>query len=113
MPDIRSLIRYFYLPILPWNIGFSISAIFYIVAYGPRVTGFMLFWKAAGYASTIFLQSYTAKNTYMFYRNAGYSIKRMYAYAFAVDMGIFILMLIILLTTLHFLPPYHAHIKSR
>jgi hypothetical protein len=113
MTNIRSLIKYFYLPILPWNLGFSISAICYIFAYGPRVTGFMLFWKAVGYASTIFLQTYTAKNVYMYYRNAGYSIKRMYTYVFALDMAIFILMLIILFTTLHFLYPHHAYVKSR
>lgn len=113
MANIRTLTRYFYKPILAWNTGFSISAIFYILTYGPRVTGFMFFWKALGYASTIFLQSYSAKNVYMYYRNAGYSIKRMYTYALAVDMAIFILMLLILFTALHFFAPHYVYTKGR
>lgn len=113
MSNIRTLTWYFYKPILAWNIGFSISAIFYILVYGPRVTGFMLFWKAIGYTSTIFLQSYSAKNVYMYYRNAGYSIKRMYTYALAVDMAIFILMLVILFTILHFFAPHYVYTKGR
>jgi hypothetical protein len=113
MSKIRSLLKYFYKPILPWNLGFSLTAIFFIGFYGPRVTGFMLFWKFLGYVSTIFLQSYTAKNVYMYYRNAGYSIKRMYIYAFAVDMAIFIIMLILLFTALHLLSPHHVYTKGR
>ena len=113
MPHIRTLLKYFYKPILPWNLGFTLTAIFFIGTYGARVTGFMFFWKFIGYTSTIFLQSYTAKNVYMYYRNAGYSIKRMYIYAFAIDMAIFIIMLIVLFTALHLFAPHHVHTKSR
>ena len=113
MSNIRTLIWYFYRPVSAWNIGFSVTAIFYIVTYGPRVTGFMFFWKAVGYASTIFLQSYSAKNVYMYYRNAGYSIKRMYTYMIAVDMAIFILMLLALFAALHFFAPHYVYTKGR
>jgi hypothetical protein len=114
MSNIRTLLKYFYKPILPWNLGFTLTAIFFIGTYGARVTGFMFFWKLIGYVSTIFLQSYTAKNVYMYYRNAGYSIKRMYVYAFAIDMAIFIIMLILLFTASHLVAPHHhVHTKSR
>ena len=93
MSNIRTLIWYFYKPLLLWNLSFSVVYLGLISAYGHKVIQYGFFFKLLGYASTTFLQSYTARNVYMYYRNAGYSIRRMYFYAYALDMFIYLLML--------------------
>ena len=93
MSNIRTLIWYFYKPIFLWNIAFSIICVVLIAIYGIKVNGFVFFFKLMGYASTIFLQNYTAKNVYMFYRNAGRSIMRMYTYTYLIDFAIYVSML--------------------
>ncbi|RWY54094.1 hypothetical protein [Mucilaginibacter gilvus] len=93
MSDIRKLIWYFYKPIFLWNLAFSFACLWLIGINGVKVAGLVFFFKLIGYASTTYLQSYTAKNVYMYYRNAGYSIRRMYAYVYAVDIAIYSAML--------------------
>ncbi len=97
MTDIRKLIWYFYKPIVVWNSAFTLACLGFIGYYGTKVAGFVLFFKVMGYASTTFLQSYTAKNVFMFYRNAGYSIRRMYSYTYAIDLAIYFITLTLLL----------------
>lgn len=97
MPDIRKLLWYFYKPILFWNSVFTLTCLGLVCYYGRKVAGFVLFFKLMGYVSTTFLQSYTAKNVYMFYRNAGYSVRRMYAYTYAIDLAIYFILLTICL----------------
>ncbi|WP_165851979.1 hypothetical protein [Mucilaginibacter terrenus] len=81
-----------------WNIAFSITCLFLVSVYGVKVAGFVLFFKLLGYAATIFLQSYTAKNVYMYYRNAGISVRRMYFYVFSLDLLTYLFALAILIT---------------
>ncbi|TFF33571.1 hypothetical protein [Mucilaginibacter psychrotolerans] len=100
MPHIRKLLWYFYKPILLWNSAFTLTCLGLVCYYGGKVAGFVLFFKLMGYASTTFLQSYTAKNVYMFYRNAGYSVRRMYAYTYAMDLTIYFFLLTVCLLLL-------------
>jgi hypothetical protein len=93
MAHLRTLVWYFYKPLLLWNLAFSFIYLGLIYVYGPKIIGYGFFFKLLGYASATFLQSHTAKNVYMYYRNAGYSIKRMYAYTYVADLLIYILML--------------------
>ncbi|MEO7214330.1 hypothetical protein [Mucilaginibacter sp.] len=97
MSDIRKLVWYFYKPIFLWNLAFSFTCLWLVGTYGAKIAGLVLFFKLIGYASTTFLQSYTAKNVYMYYRNAGYSIRRMYAYTYGIDLAVYFAMLTILL----------------
>jgi hypothetical protein len=97
MSDIRKLVWYFYKPILLWNLAFSFVCLWFIYLYGEKIAGLILFFKLIGYAATTFLQSYTAKNVYMYYRNAGYSIRRMYAYTYGIDLALYFAMLTIYL----------------
>lgn len=98
MADIRKLIWYFYKPILLWNLAFTLICLALVALYGTKVAGFVFFFKLIGYASTTSLQSYSAKNVYMYYRNAGYSIKRMYAYTYSLDLASYLLLLTIYLS---------------
>ena len=97
MSDIRKLVWYFYKPILLWNLAFSFVCLWFIYLYRVKIAGLILFFKLIGYAATTFLQSYTAKNVYMYYRNAGYSIRRMYAYTYGIDLALYFAMLTIYL----------------
>jgi hypothetical protein len=97
MANLRTLIWYFYKPIFLWNFLFSIICVVLIAVYGTKVNSIVFFFKLMGYASATFLQSYSAKNVYMYYRNAGYSIRRMYIYTYLLDFGIYIFMLLIYL----------------
>jgi len=99
MANLRKLIWYFYKPLFIWNFAFSLICVGFISIYGTKVNSIVLFFKLMGYASAIFLQSYTAKNVYMFYRNAGYSIRRMYTYVYLIDFAIY---LAVLTLYLHF-----------
>ncbi|MBK0379091.1 hypothetical protein [Mucilaginibacter segetis] len=93
MSYLRQLLWYFYKPLFIWNLAFSLGYLEIIHIYGQKVISYGFFFKLLGYASTTYLQSYTAKNTYMYYRNAGYSIKRMYIYVYTIDIGIYIILL--------------------
>ncbi|OOQ59438.1 hypothetical protein [Mucilaginibacter pedocola] len=97
MADIRKLIWYFYKPIFIWNAAFTLVCLGFISFYGPKVAGLVFFFKLIGFASTTYLQSYTAKNVYMYYRNAGYSIRRMYAYVYGIDLALYFALLTIYL----------------
>ncbi|TSD66948.1 hypothetical protein FFF34_005980 [Inquilinus sp. KBS0705] len=99
MGNLRTLIWYFYKPILLWNLAFTLICVGLIAFYGTKVNSFVFFFKLMGYASTTFLQSYTAKNVYMYYRNAGYSIRKMYAYTYLIDFCIYVILLTAYLAT--------------
>jgi hypothetical protein len=101
MSNIRKLTWYFYKPLLFWNLAFSFVYLGLIVYYGTKIIGYGFYFKLLGYGSTVFLQNYTARNVYMYYRNAGYSIRRMYSYTFAIDFTIYLALLIIYLTVRH------------
>ena len=95
MANTRTLIWYFYRPVFLWNNAFSLTFAVLFMLHGYNTLPFGLFFKFLGYGSTVFLQSATAKNVYMYYRNAGHSIRRMYAYVFGIDFLIYIVLLFV------------------
>jgi len=57
---------------------------------GYVITSFFI--KFIGYASSVGIQNYFSAKEFYYYRNAGYSIKRMYSYAFLIDLIIYAFM---------------------
>lgn len=93
MINLRKLIWYFYRPIFIWNMAFTLMCIGLIAIYGLKVNSFVFLFKLMGYAAGTFLRSESAKQVYMYYRNAGYSVRRMYTYVYLIDFGIYGLLL--------------------
>ncbi|MBB3969271.1 hypothetical protein [Mucilaginibacter phyllosphaerae] len=108
MANIRTLTWYFYKPIYIINLIFTLICLLDIFKIGFWFIGYTIFIKAIGYMATIAYKNYFANKTYMYFRNAGYSITRMYVYAFAFDFFSYLTATILLILTLH----GFAHIKS-
>ena len=101
MANIRTLTWYFYKPICIINLILTAICILDVYKIGMRFVGATLFIKLVGYAATIAYKNYFANKTYMYFRNAGYSITRMYFYAFGSDFVAYVAALIIFSLTIH------------
>lgn len=102
------LIRQFYRPLWLFNIAFTVIGLLFIMKYGLGTISNSLLIKLAGYFASALYQFYMANKSYYYFRNAGYSVRRMYAYVFSIDFAIYII-LILLYTLLHH---EFAHIKG-
>ena len=71
--------------------------------------GNSLLLKVMGYTSALGYQYFTSVKTYFYFRNAGYSIRRMYIYTFLFDLLIYVLLIILYSIALH----GFAYLKSR
>jgi hypothetical protein len=97
----------FYRLLVLYNIAFSILAMAIFTFDSASINaGSFLFAKLIGFIAAISLHYYSAKQTYFYFLNTGYSMWRIYLYAFAID----ILVYLILITSSTVL--YHAYIKS-
>jgi len=67
-----------------------------LVGAGSLNAGNLLFAKLMGFAGAAGLQYYSSKNTYFYFRNAGYRVRQVIASALLVDV-----LLIILLITIY------------
>ena len=90
----RTLVWHFYKPLLVFNLIFSLVCLKNIAVIGLWFFGFTIFIKLIGYAFTIGFKYYFSFKTNIYYNNAGYSLKKMYTYAFGFDMAIYFLMII-------------------
>lgn len=100
------LIRQFNKPLLLCNLAFSVIGIVFIVKNGIGAIGNSLSLKAAGYVCTTLYQYYMSNKSYFYFRNAGYSIRRMYGYVYSIDF-LFYIILILLYSLI-----YYAFIKG-
>ncbi|MDR3695902.1 hypothetical protein [Mucilaginibacter sp.] len=88
-----SLITFqFYKTVLLFNIACTLLAIA-VVWYGfGHIDAFILFIaKILGFAGAILLHRYSAKETYYYFRNAGYRVRSVILLAFLVDTLLYIL----------------------
>ena len=99
MQNFRILLFQFYKPQLLWNLLFSIAGLtdLYINGIGQLVASFFI--KIVGYASCLGFEYYFSKQTYFYYRNAGFSVRRLYGYSFAFDFMMYILLVAALTLT--------------
>ena len=108
MSNIRVLTWYFYRPIYIINLLLTVICIWDVYIIGMWFIGFTFFIKLVGYAATIAYKNYFANKNYMYFRNAGYSITRMYFYAFGFDLAVYVVLIILFSLTIH----GFAHVKG-
>jgi hypothetical protein len=92
MQNFRILLFQFYRPQFLWNVVFSAAGLYdlYFNGIGQLVGSFLI--KFMGYVSCVGLEYYFSNQTYFYYRNAGYSVRRLYGYSFALDFSIYLLL---------------------
>lgn len=92
MTKTLTLVWYFYKPLLLVNLIFSAVALWDLYLVGASFILLSFFIKIIGYAATAAYQHYFNSKPYLYYLNAGYSIKKMYAYTFSADFTIYLFM---------------------
>jgi len=82
----------YYRILLLYNVAFTILWIG-IALYGfGELNAVVLFWaKVSGFVSAAFLNYYSAKESYFYFRNAGYQMRRVILTAFLADSLSFII----------------------
>lgn len=95
MDRLITLIRQFYKPLLLFNIAFTVIGLVFIVQNGPGVFSNSLLIKVFGYLASALYQFYMSNKSYYYFRNAGYSIRRMYAYTFSIDFALYVALILI------------------
>jgi hypothetical protein len=108
MKRLITLLLQFYSSMWMLNILFSIFGMIVIVKNGATFIGTGITLKCVGYLTCISYQYFMEGKNYFYYRNAGYSIRRLYSYVCLADM-LFYFILVIAYTLL---PHGIAHIKS-
>src|ERR1700712_2265636 len=94
------LIFIFYQPLFILNIALTLFSVYFISAngwhnqnIGINNTVVTTLLKLTGYAASLGYQYTMRKQAYFYYRNAGVSIRTMYAQVFMLDFLIYIVML--------------------
>lgn len=92
----------FYRLLMLYNIAFTILVLFFLVFNAAKLNSVtFLFAKIIGFISAVSLHYFSAKENYFYFRNAGYSMRRVFISAFAVDLSICILLIILFEIILH------------
>lgn len=89
-----TLIWYFYKPLITINLIFSGVGLWDLYHLGTSFILFTLFIKLVGYAGCVFYKHYFSNKTYLYFLNAGYGIKKIYALAFSFDFMIYLSMVV-------------------
>jgi hypothetical protein len=93
---------------LLYNIAFSVLATAIFIFDGVPVNAISLvFAKITGFVCAVGLHYYSSKNSYFYFRNAGYSVLRILLNAFTIDIIIYLLLVTLLPLILHY-----AYIKG-
>lgn len=91
MQNLRFILFQFYKPLFFWNLLFFGAAFTGISLYGAGFLGVGLIIKALGYASSVWFQYYFSNKTHDYYRNAGYTIRKLYTYVFSFDILVYLI----------------------
>lgn len=91
MQNFRLILFQFYKPLFFWNLLFSVAAFAGITLYGTSFLGVSFIMKALGYASSVWFQYYFSNKNHYYYRNAGYLIRKLYAYVFSFDIVVYLI----------------------
>ncbi len=74
----------------------TLASVYYLTSRQLNIP-FVVLIKLASYAAILGVQylNFNATKTYFYFRNAGYSINRLYLYAFGLDFMAFIILLLL------------------
>jgi hypothetical protein len=81
----------FYKPFWWYHLLFSAIGLSIIAHKGAIAFLTTVFFKIAGYASAAAYQYYFNENVYYYYRNAGYTVRKLYICTTATDFLVFLL----------------------
>jgi hypothetical protein len=95
MANKRLIIWHFYKPTLIFNILFTLICLFGVVKNGSEFIAVILPIKMMGYACIFSYQYFLNSNTYFYFRNAGFRIRRLYIYVLSLDIVICLVLSII------------------
>jgi len=99
----------YYRILLVYNIAFTIVWIAFALYGFGELNLSVLFWaKISGLISAAVLQGYSAKESYFYFRNAGYRMRRIILLTLLMDVGIFIFIYLVVTFTTYAI----AHVKS-
>jgi hypothetical protein len=90
-----TLIFHFYKPIISISLLFTALGLFNFFKMGIEYLNVPLFIKLFGYAITAGYQYFFSAKSFFYFRNAGYSIRRMYVYVFSLDLSFYLLLMIV------------------
>jgi hypothetical protein len=102
----RKLIFKLTRPIFIWNFFVTLACIPYLYVYGLAVLPLVMLFKFMGYLATAGIVYLFSQNTFYFFRNAGYSIARLFISIVLFDFIIYIALMIILLFIKPWLPRF-------
>ncbi|WP_295719836.1 hypothetical protein [Mucilaginibacter sp.] len=85
---------YFYKPTLVWCLLATFACIYYVLSRQLNIPLAFLC-KLFSYASILGIQylNFNSTKTYFYFRNAGYSVRRLYFYVFSFDLITFSILL--------------------
>nr|WP_067053923.1 hypothetical protein [Mucilaginibacter sp. L294] len=101
MKRLTTLTLQYYRTLLIYNITFTILCVFLIGFSGAGNPVTLFFAKFAGFAGAVGLHYFSSAKTYFYYRNAGMAIRRLYVYAFTIDVIVFILITMLIALCRH------------
>lgn len=85
-----------------YNIAFSLLAMAIFVFNSRTVNSeIFLFAKITGFVCAIGLHYYSSKESYFYFRNAGYSMRRIFLNAFIVDIIVYFIITILSILISH------------
>jgi hypothetical protein len=96
MANKRLIIWHFYKPLLSFNILFTLICFYGVVKNGSEFIALILPIKIMGYACILGYQYYFSNNTYFYFRNAGYRVRRLYIYVLSLDILICLMLSVII-----------------
>jgi len=86
MSNTRTIVLQFYRPLFAVNLIFSL----YLIYKSSEVNyGQSIFLKLCSYIFLFGYQYFTKSNTYFYFRNAGYGVRRLYMYVITLDLVLY------------------------
>lgn len=90
MKRLIALTLQYYRTLLVYNITFTFLCLFLIGFSAGNNLVSLFFSKLIGFVAAVGLHYYASAKTYFYYRNAGLYIRRLYCYAYLIDLSVFI-----------------------
>ena len=96
MKNPGTILLHFNRTLITWNLFVSLTCIYYIDKDEITI-GNAYFFKQLSYLLVVGFQhyNYSINKTFFYFRNAGYSIRRLYIYSFLIDIALFSIMVTI------------------
>ena len=92
MQNLFLMLLQFNRPFWIYYLTFTALALFMVIGGGAIVLILAIPLKLVGYGGAVGYQTYFAPQVYFYYRNAGFTIRKLYSLSFAFDLLLFLLL---------------------